>query len=78
MRANYDPQKVWLQFIKVELYPSQKRGVQGWMGCAGFAIEYLFKDIFIKRHFDLMNYSAVWVELRFKLWFVDKNCQKLL
>ena len=27
MRANYDPQKVWLQFIKVELYPSEKRGV---------------------------------------------------
>ena len=27
MRANYDPQKIWLQFIKVELYPSEKRGV---------------------------------------------------
>ena len=28
MRANYDPQKIWLQFIKVELYPSEKRGVK--------------------------------------------------
>ena len=27
IRVYYDPQKVWLQFIKVELYPSQKRGV---------------------------------------------------
>ena len=28
IRVNNDPQKIWLHFIKVELYPSQKRGVQ--------------------------------------------------
>ena len=28
MKVYYNPQKVWLHFIKVELYPSQKRGVQ--------------------------------------------------
>ena len=27
IRVNYDPQKIWLHFNKVELYPSQKRGV---------------------------------------------------